>query len=258
MSHILFILINLGASVFIGVFIGIIYRLAKSLALTPLANSILKNSKEKEVLTEVMVKARILKKYPNAFDFEKNFPKVIGIVAVIVFISGLVVQYSGYDFNKFFEQKSRLNMQEMKVYKDKSDRFSFMYPTDYKLESTANGGTIYSEVHRKFKTEDPQKYNEIPYLGISFEVVAELPKSMPGGPEMKFDEKRVNGKTVYFGEVIPSGMPNKHFFIALNKGFLDISIEPYFDQETDDARLKDISMELSRVVDDIVFTTEVK
>ena len=44
MSPILFILINLGASVFIGVSIGLIYRFAKTLALIPLSDSILKNS----------------------------------------------------------------------------------------------------------------------------------------------------------------------------------------------------------------------
>ena len=241
----------------------IIYSIYKNYQLYDLRQEVLKNAREGELLNELIVRAKILKKYPNAYDYEKKMAKIAAVVFIIFLIIGTAALFLYKDkldvaSNKFFSDIPSLNGKEMNLYRDKDNRFTFMYSKNYKLENTNFGGIIYSELHRKVKLENPQKYNEVPNLQISFEVVPTLPKALPGEPDISFQKTRNGNKVVYIGEVVPSMMPNKHFFVMLNQGYLDISINPIFNSSSDDERLKQISTELEETVNNIIFTLEQK
>jgi hypothetical protein len=251
------LIISIFFSLFFSVFILIAYTAFKNFQLYDIRNEILKNTKDNEVLTELAIRSKILKKYPKAFDFEKTLIKVSSIAFFIFFGGALLVQLFLQKDNSL-RDNSTLNGFKMNTYQDKNKQYSFLYPLDYNLETNEKGGMIYNEFHKRIKQENPVKYNEIPFLSISFQTVSQLPKSLPGGPEMKFDLQTTGGKKVYVGEVIPSRMPNRHYFVMLKKGYLDISIDPIFDSYNDDQELRKISQELTETVDNLIFSIELK
>jgi hypothetical protein len=251
------LIISIFLSLFFSVFILISYTTFKNFQLYDIRNEILKNTKDNEVLTELAIRSKILKKYPKAFDFEKTLIKVSSIAFLILFSAALLVQLFLQKDNSL-RDNSTFNGFEMNTYQDKNKQYSFLYPLDYNLETNENGGMIYNEFHKRIKQENPIKYNEIPFLSISFQTVSQLPKSLPRGPEMKFDLQTIGGKKVYVGEVIPSRMPNRHYFVMLKKGYLDISIDPIFDSYNDDQELRKISQELTETVDNLIFSIQLK
>ena len=250
-------------SFILSVFAGIIYSSFYSLKVWDLRKEILRNAKDDEILTEERVRAKILKKNPSAFDYEKKMIIFTSVSFVVFFGLTIVIQYFfGKDIaNKLYlnQPNSNLSSSNLNSYQDNSGKFSFKYSSKYKLEKTEFGGIIYSEEHRRIFKEN-QSFGEVPPLQISFEVIKDLPKNGAGAPQIKYNKIGIGNFTVFKGEVIPSGMPNIHYFVMLPEGYLDLGIDPVFFYTTpnDNQILGNISNELEQEIDLIIRNLEVK
>ena len=52
-------------------------------------------------------------------------------------------------------------------------------------------------------------------------------------------------------------MPNKHYFVMLPVGYLDLRIDPFFNSINDDERLKEISNQLEYEIGEIIKNLEI-
>lgn len=245
------------------VFIGIVYSIFHSLTIWDMRKEVLRNAKDNEVLTEDRVSAKILKKNPSAFDYERKSIILTTIIFIICIVISIVTQVF---FGKDIASKLYLNSSKVqtcpvsfdcKTYEDKSGKFKITYDSKYVLEKNDFGGVIYNPDHRRLFRENAS-FGEIAPLQISFELIQNLPKSGGGAPQIKFDKKEIGKYTVLRAEVIPAAMPNIHYFVMLPEGYLDLSIDPVFNNPTDNQILFKISLELEQQIDFIIRNLETK